>query len=254
MSAEYVPQEDWKTLNALDGFGTNSVPASDGLAGITLDVEYAGGPSRRYEFVSGDHLRWKGADGCAGENGYVAREVLDGVFLVDFTPADAPERAVVLVVDRPRAVVTTVISTLDLSRPIAVSEQVLHGVMGGARAGACHPRTDALTGHRVRYVYDEDHVYEHIYLDANSYCWHCLKGPEAGQADVDPTVAFEIRPDVYLLCWREHVVPCDGIVVLDWVNMRNNGRIWGWDTDARAYNSIRMGARAERVSPPVMGA
>lgn len=254
MSGGYVPQEAWQTLNALDGFGTNSLPASNGLAGVTFEVTYTDAPACTYEFASADRLVWRDSDGCGGADAYTAREVLEDVFLVDFTPAGTPDQAVVLVIDRPRQVVTAVISDLDLERPIAVGERVLHGVLAGAAAGSRHPRTDAMVGHRVRYVYDEDHAYEHIYLDSGSYCWHCLTGPEAGQADVDPTMAFEIRPDVYLLCWREYVVPCDGIVVIDWVNMRNNGRIWGWDTDARAYNSIRMGARAERVSPPVVGA
>ena len=101
-----------------------------------------------------------------------------------------------------------------------------------------------MVGRRVQYIYDADHAYEHVYLNDSTYAWHCIEGAEKGQADAEPTLAYEIRPDVYLFSWRERVVPCDGIVVIDWVNLRNNGRIFGWDTADEAYNSIRMGARA----------
>lgn len=40
------------------------------------------------------------------------------------------------------------------------------------------------------------------------------------------------------------MVPCDGVAVIDWVNMIHNGRISGPDTASRSYHSIRMGAYA----------
>jgi hypothetical protein len=248
--SEYIPQEEWKRLNALEGFGRNSIPATDRLAGETLHVLFEDGSSATYAFVSERLLCWSDSGNEQDhEEQYVAREVLDGVFLVDFTLAQAPSRAIVLVIDRPQSLVTAVTSDVALERPVAVDERVAHGVLEGAEPGRRHERTGAMVGNRVRYVYDGAHEYEHIYLNDANYCWHCLKGPEAGQADVDPAVAYEIRDGVYLLCWREHVVPCDGIVVIDWVNMRNNGRIFGWDTEQRAFNSIRMGAHAVAVTP-----
>jgi hypothetical protein len=248
--SEYIPQEEWKTLNALDGFGRNSIPATDRLAGETLRVAFEDGSSVIYAFALGGRLRWRDASSeqeCEEE--CIVREVLDDVFLVDFTLAQTPSRAVVLVIDRPRSLVTRVTSDVDLDRSVAVEERVAHGLLPGGERGDRHERTDATVDNRVRYVYDDEHEYEHIYLNDTNYCWHCLKGPEAGQADVDPATAYEIRERVYLLCWREHVVPCDGIVVIDWVNMRNNGRIFGWDTEEQAFNSIRMGAHAVAVTP-----
>jgi hypothetical protein len=235
---EYVEPTEWKTLNALEGFGTNSIPATDKLAGTTLEVRDEDGAVLAYEFHDGEHLTWP-----RGKESYVAREVLEDVFLVDFMIAAAPAEAIALVVDLPRSLVTTVHSTVG-DEEIAVSETVSHGTLPGARPGDRHQRTEAMVGKRVQYIYDADHAYEHIYLNGSTYAWQCLAGAEKGQADADPTQAFEIRPEVYLFCWRERVVPCDAVVVIDWVNMRNNGRIFGYDTAADEYNSIRMGARA----------
>jgi MoaF C-terminal domain/MoaF N-terminal domain len=244
---EYVPPTEWKTLNALEGFGSNSIPRSGALAGRSLQVAFAGGRTITYEFADADRLSWSDGDGTSGDEAYAAREVLDDVFLVDFQLAAQPERAVVLVIDLPRSIVTSVTSTVG-DGEIAVEETVEHGALPGATEGDRHERTDAMVGHRVQYVYDADHAYEHIYLNDSTYCWHCLAGAEKGQADAEPTLAYEIRPEVYLFCWRERVVPCDGIVVIDWVNDRNNGRIFGFDTEEKAYNSIRMGARAVRLN------
>lgn len=235
---EYVPPAEWKTLNALEGFGTNSIPRTDGLAGRTFAVTYAEGATNTYTFHDADRLTWD-----AGDESYAAREVLDDVFLVDFMVAGAPGTAVVLVLDLERSIVTAVTSTVG-DGEIAVSEVVEHGTLEGAEPGARHERTGGMVGRRVQYIYDADHAYEHVYLNDSTYAWHCIEGAEKGQADAEPTLAYEIRPDVYLFTWRERVVPCDGIVVIDWVNLRNNGRIFGWDTADEAYNSIRMGARA----------
>lgn len=240
---EYVPPTEWKTLNALEGFGTNSIPRSDALAGQALEIAFEGGRAITYTFADAGRLTWAQGD-ASGEEGYAAREVLDGVFLVDYQVAARPEQAVVLVIDRPRNIVTAVTSTVGEGREIAVEEVVEHGTLPGAADGDRHARTSAMVGRRVQYVYDADHAYEHVYFNDATYSWHCLAGAEKGQADTEPTLAYEIRPDVYLFTWRERVVPCDGIVVIDWVNNRNNGRIFGFDTAEQVYNSIRMGARA----------
>lgn len=243
---KYVPPNEWKTLNALDGFGTNGIARSDRLAGLNLEVTFDGGRKVNYAFVDSERLTWVEGD-TSGEARYAAREVLDGVMLVDYRSADRPKQAVVLVVDMPREIVTSVTSTVG-DGEIAVTEVVEHGALPGAKAGDRHERTGAMVGKRVQYIYDADHAYEHIYLNDSTYSWHCLAGAEKGQADTEPTLAYEIRQDVYLFTWRERVVPCDGIVIIDWVNERLNGRIFGFDTAEQAYNSIQMGAKAVHLN------
>jgi hypothetical protein len=234
---DYVAPEDWQTLNALEGFGRNALPPTGKLAGQAFDIEFGERLVISLAVTDAEHLTWQGE-----EHRYRAREVLDDVFFVEFQLAGAPDRAVALVLDLERRIVLAVLSTVvDHAR---VDEEVLHGRLAGAAPGARHERTHALVGHRVQYIYSADHAYEHVYLNDSTFTWHCLAGAERGQADTEPTLAYEIRDRVYLFTWRERVVPCDGVVVIDWANLRLNGRIFGWDTTDAAYNSISMGARA----------
>lgn len=245
---EYVPPTEWKTLNALEDFGPNQLPASDALAGRSFEVRLEGDlPDVVVEVRDGQSLAWRTADGAAGgEERYLAREVLAGVFLLDVQLAERPSRAVAVVLDVERGLVTAIVSDVveDEARGQRVDEQVVQGWLTGGDPADRHARTAAMVGHRVQYVYGAEHVYEHVYLNSSTYTWHCLAGAEAGQADTEPTLAFELRERVYLFAWRERVVPCDGVAVLDWVNLRNNGRIFGWDTEDLAANLIPMGARA----------
>ncbi|MGH2843580.1 MAG: MoaF C-terminal domain-containing protein [Solirubrobacteraceae bacterium] len=245
----HIPPEEFKTLNALEGFGQNALPPSAALAAQELEVSFdEDGTQRqtRYSFHGADALTWRSEAGDGGDERYDAREVVPGILLVCFSEAQRPERARVLVIDTERAIVTRVTSTVvgDDASGRDVEEVFSHGRLPGAAEGDHHPRTDELVGHRFQYTYSPHDAYEHVYLTPSTYAWHCLAGEEQGQADCDRALAYKLRERVYLLAWHENVVPCDGIVVLDWVGMRNNGRIFGWDTGARAYNSIRMGAIA----------
>jgi hypothetical protein len=48
-----------------------------------------------------------------------------------------------------------------------------------------HERTGNLVGERIEWVYSSKDAYEHIYLNENTYCWHCIAGNEKGLADTD---------------------------------------------------------------------
>lgn len=245
---EYVPPADWKTLNALEGFGQNTIPPTDALAGEHLSITF-GDVGWEVDFTDGEQLTLAEGGGAATTERYLAREVLDDVFLVDVQRALAPDRTIVLLVDRPRSIVTAILSTVvGEGDDMHVEEEALHGVLPGGDSADRHEPTNDMVGQRWQYIYSPDHAYEHVYLNSSTYCWQCLEGEEKGQADCDPTTAFKIRDDVYLFTWMERVVPCDGIVVIDWVNMRNNGRIFGWDTGDQEFNSISMGARAVRLN------
>ncbi len=45
--------------------------------------------------------------------------------------------------------------------------------------------TRDLIGLREVSTYGPGHTYEHIYLNAERYCWQCLVGVQRGQGDVD---------------------------------------------------------------------
>lgn len=245
---EYVPPTDWKTLNALEGFGQNTISPTDALAGERFEITFDD-RSWVLELVDGEEASLSVDGGDAVRERYIAREVLEDVFLVDIHHTLHPDRTIAMIIDKPRSIVTAILSqVVGEGEDMHVEEQALHGRLPGAAEGDIHEPTAEMVGQRWQYIYSPDHAYEHIYLNSSTYCWQCLEGEEKGQADCDPTTTFKIRDDVYLLTWMERVVPCDGIVVIDWVNMRNNGRIFGWDTDAEEYNSISMGARAVKLN------
>jgi MoaF C-terminal domain/MoaF N-terminal domain len=243
---EYVAPSDWKTLNVLEGFGRNLIPATAALASHRLDIEFT---EQRWtvEFHDGERLTWAVDDGPPRDERYAAREVFEDLVLVDFHVTDRPEQAVVLLVDHGRSIVTAIVSTCT-GETRHVREQVLHGWLPGGDRADRHGETAEMVGHRVQYVYGPSEVYEHIYLNSSTYSWHCVAGVERGQADTDFCRALKLRDGVYLFSWIERVVPCDGIAVIDWVNWRNNGRIFGWDTAEQEYNAIRMGARAVELN------
>jgi len=236
---DYISPENWKTLNALDGEKPDRMPFTDELAGETLETRF-GRAVWTLKLVDAPTLCLYEGELPARTHRYKARAVLDDVTLVEFQRADRAEQAVTLVVDAGRSIATAVVSTCR-GDTRHVSEEVLQGVLPGGDPADRHEATTELVGHRALYTSGTS-VYEHVYLNSSNYTWHCVTGPEKGQAATEFCQAFKIRDRVYLFTWIERVVPCDGVVVLDWVNLRLNGRIFGWDTAAEEYNMIRVGA------------
>ncbi|WP_194926581.1 MoaF C-terminal domain-containing protein [Catenulispora pinisilvae] len=246
---DYVASDLWPTLNVLDnsGFAAYNIPEIPVLDGrtLTLRLDSAGEVSVR--FVGGGQVELREGSATSVHHASV-KEVDPGLFLVHFVRADDEKRAVVLVLDLSAGVATVVRSSIvtgSAKGGLFAAEEVVGGVINGAAELAeRHQRTAELVGRRVQYVYGPDNAYEHIYLHENAYAWHCLAGAEKGLADVDRARVWKIREDIYLLTWQEKVVPCDGIVILNFRTNQSTGRIWGYDTDAGTTNAIAMGARA----------
>lgn len=238
---EYIAPPQWKTLNALVGFGVNGLRTTDALSSQTFAIGF---PDSNWTlaFHDAEHLTWT-VDHEALEEHYLAREVCDDLFLIEFEYASRQDRAIVVLIDRSTQIVTAVISTC-VGDTHHVQQELLHGWLTGSDERGRHEPTTELVGHRVQYNYGPKAAYEHIYLNSSTFSWHCIAGAERGQADADFCRALKVRDRVYLFMWIERVVPCDGVAVIDWAQMRNNGRIFGWDSADRAYNSISMGARA----------
>lgn len=111
-----------------------------------------------------------------------------------------------------------------------------------------HQRTLDLIGKRIKYVYGDGGIYEHIYLNEKFYTWHCLAGPEAGLADTDRCDYFRITPDIYLFSWHEKIVPTLGVVLVNTKTMRSNGIIFGVDTVDGTPIQFGVGAKGEVIN------
>lgn len=182
------------------------------------------------------------------QRNYRASRLRGGIFLVDFLPRDATDRSSVsIVLDTERNAVTVVEGSLPTRAEAASSllERIANGhdltavtatftcgVIGSSfQAGReLHRSSNDLVGRRVEYTYSPHEQYEHVYLTPDRYAWHCLKGREAGLADVDRCHYVGIADGVYLFVWREKIIPTLGVAMIDFVAQRTTGKIFGYQS------------------------
>jgi MoaF C-terminal domain/MoaF N-terminal domain len=246
----YPAAELWPTLNVLDGggFGDYDLPDSDALVGRTLSLQMSG-ETLELHFAGPGRLAWRVTDGkrqgAAGREACTVKENGQDLFLVMWASAADRQLAASIVLDLRAGLATIVRSrVVEADGRGRVDEVIEHGALDREPAGELHAPSSDLVGRRVLYVYGPDNAYEHIYLNEHAYTWHCLAGAERGLADTDACTTIRIAPDVYLFCWREKVVPCDGVVLINFAEHRSTGRIFGYDTGEQATNAIAMGARS----------
>src|SRR5208282_824778 len=97
----------------------------------------------------------------------------------------------------------------------------------GAAVCSPFPPSRALVGKLLRYTYSSTHIYDHFYVSERFYSWFCREGPDKNLGDFEECDVFEIGPQLYLVCWREKLLPCVGILVEDHAAMRVTGKICG---------------------------
>lgn len=256
-SQDYLPSDQWPSLNVLDGNGFNDfdIPVTDALEGRSFAIALDGAGRLELAVGAGGRVEWTrtAADGTEERGTDEARiaENGAGIFLLTWIRGGASERADVVVLDTNAGLATVLHSVVEgeASQTTPVTGDILHGRIDGVDEGAAlHARSADLVGKRVLYVYGPDNAYEHVYLHEGAYAWQCLAGAEKGLADVDWARAIRITDDVYFFVWREKVVPCEGAVLINLAEHRSTGRIYGWDTEAREYNAVQMGARSKVLS------
>jgi hypothetical protein len=59
---------------------------------------------------------------------------------------------------------------------------------------------------------------------------------------------FKIAPDVYLFSWREKVMPTFGVVLINFKEMRSNGKTYGLDASSGKMINFYMGSVAEPIN------
>ncbi|WP_432501082.1 MoaF C-terminal domain-containing protein [Kineococcus arenarius] len=255
-TVDYPVASEWPTLNALDGdgFSDHNLPDTDELSGTDVAIRLDDGGTLTVRIsTDGSATVVDDRPGAGESTGPVSvKRVDEGLFLIH-TASPGPEGvAHVVVLDTLDGATTVVRSHVAPPGPVGtvrVEEEVRSGsTTGGA---ARHHRSSDLVGRRVLYVYGPGNAYEHLYLTGSAYTWHCLAGAEEGLADTDRGRVWKVREDVYLFAWQEKVVPCDGIVVVNFARGRSTGRIWGLDTGEGTTNSIAMGARESELNRTV---
>ncbi len=188
----------------------------------------------RHAFVGG-RVSWEIVDGDgAGEKGshpYRAVEVRPGIYFVDFIKGEGVHSSdVSMVIDIADGRVTVADSSfVNRDGRVRMHTEILSGRVAGTGEIEPRRRTSELVGKRIYYRYSPTEHYEHIYLNAGTFVWHCIKGAEGGLASADPVQVFELGEGIVLLHWSETVMPVESIVTIDLTNKRSVGRMFCWD-------------------------
>jgi hypothetical protein len=223
----YVPVEQWPNLKAMvQSFGERALPPTDALAGRSVTLRLDDGRVIEYEFVDGTSLRVEGDE----SDRYVAIEARPDIYLVDVLHGDgdaAENTTIVLDLEQRRAMIAT--STLfDRDGETRCRTAFAHATVDDATAEPM-PESTGLVGKRMYYRYGERDHYEHVYLNAGTFTWHCVRGAEQGLADTEQTRTWAVADDLFLFFWTEAVMPVEAVLLIDLREMRSIGRMFGWD-------------------------
>lgn len=224
---------------------------SDALDG-TLELHGAG--SVLALTINGREVSWSTSEPDAwfgSASGRASVEVLPlagDIFFIDFVVEGAtPEESTgeTVVVDRANDRALVIHSwTFDRGDARRTRSRITSVGVGGPAANPIE-RTADLVGRRALWVYSDNHAYEHIYLNAGTYAWHCLAGPEKSIADVDRTETYKLSDTAYVFFVTETSQPWDGVFVLDFTPgaSTNIGRFFGWDPKPNIPSHNTFGAR-----------
>jgi len=222
------------------------------LAGLRVSLEL--GTQALVEF--GDRqIAWTEDDRTVNLE-YEAFSLGGQLFLTDAMPPPPDRRSLTMVWDLATMRILLVESTFptpDLAQTAvlqrlartgsqsAVRMRYRQGGIGLSRPSS-FPRSSALVGRHLRYRYSTTHEYDHIYHNEQYYSWFCREGPDRGLGDFEECDVFELRESVYLVSWREKLLPCVGIMVEDHQIMRSVGKICGADAYTGEIANTRVGA------------
>lgn len=220
------------TLSDLaDGWDEFKRPPSEALAGKKFSLFLDDGAQLDYEFVDGVSLRVAPTGDAAIEVSYEAHEEAPGAFIVGHAVSSAEQpsfRYLILDFEGNRALVFSA----------AITDQT--GVRGEtsiaiAQAGIDTesydpmPEADDLLGQRTVWAYSHKHLFEHIYLNRNTFIWSCIRGAEVNQAYAEMAVYFRVRPGVYVLYWRQAKWALENIGLMNFNEWHLTLAGYAWD-------------------------
>ena len=234
-----VVPEDWKTMDEFaEGIDGNRLPPTSALSGTGWRIDRAGGTRTDLRFTSADEVEWS-TPTDSGTDWYQAIEVSDGVFFVDQTYADRPYTSDVTVAHLASGRTITIRSVIAEHAPEGkprVSQEFLAGTIGAPTGPEPGPTRD-LIGWRALYRYSPNHLYEHVYLSSERYCWQCLVGEQRGHGDVDLATTWKLAENFYVFTFREFLIPVAATWLYDLSAMRSTGKFFGLAHDGAVHNS-----------------
>jgi hypothetical protein len=234
--------EGWKNYEDFAaGIDTNRLPSTAVLAGRTFALHFQH-QELRLQFASGTSLEWsQGAE--SGIDAYEAIEVAAGTYFIDIAFRTRPREALTLIVNttslRALLVRCVVAGEPVAGRPL-VDQTFDVGVLGSDRAsptGVQPAPTRDLIGMRTFQRYSPRHLYEHVYLSSQRYCWQCLVGEQRGHGDVDLATYYKFDDQQYVFTFREFLIPVASVFFFNMRDLRSTGKFLGLTRDGVAENT-----------------
>jgi hypothetical protein len=230
----------WKNYDDFAaGIDSNRLPGSDALVGRKWRITL---PAQSLEFHFTQRNRFELGD-AGRADWYEAIIVAPQVYFIDSTQADKPREARTLIVNTQTGRVLSVLSQVR-EKKVEGEPQVAQifesGFLGDAGPAPCSfepaPTRD-LIGLRTFNRYSPNHLYEHVYMSSQRYCWQCLVGEQRGHGDVDLATTYKFDENLYLFTFREFLIPVASVFFYNFDEMRSTGKFLGITGDGQIQNN-----------------
>lgn len=220
------------TLSDLaEGWDEFKRPPSQALAGRKFSLFLDDGTQLDYEVVDGGTLRVASGGLVAEEESYEAHEEAPGAFILGhhISGAELPSyRYLILDLEAHRAVVFTAVITDQTGARGETSIAIAQAGIDTAHFEPM-PEADDLIGQRTVWAYSHKHLFEHIYLNRNTFIWSCIRGAEVNQAYAEKGVYFRVRPGVYVLYWKQAKWALENIGLMNFNEWHLTLAGYAWD-------------------------
>lgn len=203
--------EEWRTYDEFAaGIDTYRLPSAD-LTGEELVIMLADGGELELRFADGETVEWRAEGPLSAAPGtrdpYDAVAVREDVVFLNLPLTSRERESLTLVFSRRTSRVAAIHSVIE---PEAtddvpqVTQAFYAGTLRGVEVSGDEPGPSRdLIGKRNVYRYSPRHLYEHVYLSSQRYCWQCLQGVQRGHGDVDMSTVWKFEDGLYLFCFRE---------------------------------------------------
>ena len=249
---------EWKNYEDFAaGIATNRLPATERLVGSEYRITLSDSTDMTMKFVDGNAFEWNctvGPNaGTSGKDWYEAIEVGDKVVFIDTLYQSRRREATTIIINeltrRVLAVVSTVAEEKVPGEP-QVGQQFLTGVLGDPSVAPTGPEpapSRDLIGLRAFYSYSPEHLYEHVYLNSERYCWQCLIGAQRGHGDTDMATTYKFDEDLYVFTFREFKISVASVFFYNMRQLRSTGKFLGVTSSGEIENNS-AGAFIQKVS------
>ncbi len=234
------------------GADTNRLPSTRDLAGRTFELAF-GAERLRLGFQSAGRVQWAEGSARQGEDRYDAVRVAPSTYFIDMTFSSRQREALTVIINTVthRAMsVRQVVRERRIEGEPLVEQHFTAGVVDAPAAAPHQPMpgpTRDLIGLRAFYRYSPFHLYEHVYLSSQRYCWQCLVGEQRGHGDVDLATTWKFDEDQYVFAFREFIIPVASVFFYNFRDLRSTGKFLGLSGEGRIENRA-AGAFIQKAS------